>query len=86
MKQVRKTESHSKEEDNLSKKIKGIKTNQIESLEIKKYNKKELTVRPEIIKLLEKTIGSRQLDIGLSDFFFFGSDCKRRETKAKINK
>ena len=47
---------------------------------------KDLNVRPETTKLLEKNIGSTFLDIGLSNIFFLDLLPQARETKAKINK
>ena len=46
---------------------------------------KDLNVRPETIKLLERNIGSKLLDIGLSDVFLDLTP-KVRATKANINK
>ena len=45
---------------------------------------KDLNVRPETIKILEKNTGSNFLDIGCSNFFL-GISLEARETKAKIN-
>ena len=47
----------------------------------------DLNIKPETINILEEKIGSKLLDIGLSNFFFFFvSDPKARATKGKINK
>ena len=47
---------------------------------------KDLTVGPEVIKLLENKKGRTLFDINHSDFFFLDQSPKSKETKAKINK
>ena len=46
---------------------------------------KDLNVRPEIIKFLEDNIGSKLLEVGLSNIFVDPTP-KSRETEAKVNK
>ena len=46
---------------------------------------KDINVRPETLKLLKENIGSKLLDITLSNIFF-GYISLGRETKGKINK
>ena len=46
---------------------------------------KDLNIRPETIKLLEKNIGSKLLDTGFGDSFLDLTP-KAEVTKAKINK
>ena len=46
---------------------------------------KDLSVRPEIIKLLEENISSKLLDVGF-DNDFLDLKIKEKATKAKINK
>ena len=45
---------------------------------------KDLNVRPETMRLLEETIGSTLLDIGLSSIFSSPMSDRERETKEKI--
>ena len=47
---------------------------------------KYLNLRTETIKLLEENIGSKFLDIGLGDTFFFDFTSKAKATKVKISK
>ena len=48
---------------------------------------KDLNIRPETIKLLEKNIGIKIFDISCSNFFFFlDMSPQVRERKAKVNK
>ena len=46
---------------------------------------KDLNIRPQTIKLLEKNIGENLLDIGLGNDFM-DMICKAQATKAKNNK
>lgn len=43
----------------------------------------DLTIGPNIIKLLEENLGSTLRDAGLGDNFFFGSNTQSIENKSK---
>lgn len=46
---------------------------------------KDLSVRPEMVKLLEENRGSKLPDIGWSNDFFFAFDIKSKATKPRAN-